>query len=206
MNVNHPKKLTLRQRQAQATREMIIAAAQELFWQRGYTSTTIEAIAEKAGVAVSTVYTIFGSKRKILRAIREAWHERSHIRAVALNIDHLTEPELRLDMIAEATRQQWETGAEVMAIYVAAAAASPEAAAELNEALAGRRQSLDAFTHSLKPYLKSGLSVNEAAAILRAFCLAEVFNELVKHSGWSVETYQSWLAKTLKRELLGINS
>ena len=79
---NRQNKSTLRQRQAQATANMIVAAAKDLFLEQGYTSTTIEAIAERADVAVSTVYAVFGSKRGILRAIRSAWHERSHIRDV----------------------------------------------------------------------------------------------------------------------------
>ncbi|HSB65838.1 MAG TPA: helix-turn-helix domain-containing protein, partial [Anaerolineales bacterium] len=80
--VNYQKKPTLRQRQAQATRSMIVTAAQALFLEQGYICTTIDIIAERAGVATSTVYAIFGSKRGILRAIRDSWHERSHIREV----------------------------------------------------------------------------------------------------------------------------
>jgi AcrR family transcriptional regulator len=74
-NVNQKTKNTHRQRQAQATRSMIVAAAQALFLEQGYICTTIEVIAEAAGVATSTVYAIFGSKRGILRAIRDSWHE-----------------------------------------------------------------------------------------------------------------------------------
>ncbi|NJN54833.1 MAG: helix-turn-helix transcriptional regulator [Anaerolineae bacterium] len=95
---------------------MIVATAQEMFLERGYTSTTIEAIAVQAGVAVSTVYAVFGSKRGILRTIRESWHERSHIREVVLNSSEITDPKDRLDLIAQASRQQWETGAKVIAI------------------------------------------------------------------------------------------
>jgi hypothetical protein len=37
---------------------------------------------------------------------------------------------------------------------------------------------------------------------LQALCMPEVFDELVRHSGWSVDEYQSWLVEILKRELL----
>ena len=55
-----------RKEQARRTRLQITEAARQLFLERGYSGATIEAIAEKAGVAKETVYAIFGSKRSIL--------------------------------------------------------------------------------------------------------------------------------------------
>ena len=195
-------KSTLRQRQAQATAGMIVAAAKALFLEQGYTGATVEAIAERAEVAVSTVYAVFRSKRGILRAIRSAWHERSHIREVTYGDPGEASPEERLEQLAQATRRQWETGAEVIAIYNGAAAADPEAAAELSEALQGRRKSMQTFASSLEPHLRAGLDVARAAAILQGLCLPDVFNELVRQSDWSLDAYQTWLSNILKRELL----
>jgi AcrR family transcriptional regulator len=201
-NVNNQKKVTHRQRQAQATRSMIVAAAQVLFLDQGYICTTIEAIAEKAGVATSTVYAIFGSKRGILRAIRDRWHEHSYIREVLINADQSAGPDERLDQLAQATRKQWEIGAEVTAIYTGAAAADRKAAAELAQVLVSRREGLQGFAKSLEAHLRPGLDVSHAAAILQAVRLPEVFDELVHHSGWSMDEYQVWLAQTLKKEIL----
>jgi len=201
-NVNHQKKPTYRQKQAQATRSMIVSAAQVLFLEQGYICTTIETIAERAGVATSTVYAIFGSKRGILRAIRDSWHERSHIREVLTSTNQFTNPKERLGQLAEATRKQWETGAEVNAIYTGAAAADPRAAAELTQGMVGRREGLQSFVHNLEPHLRPGLAVSHAASILQALCLPEVFDELVRRSGWSVEEYQAWLSQTLENAIL----
>jgi AcrR family transcriptional regulator len=196
------KSPTLRQRQAQATRDLIVGAARDLFLKHGYTNTTIESIAEQAGVAGSTVYAIFGSKRGILRAIREAWHQQSHIREFLFSDQSDAEPGDRIERLAAATRIQWQTGAEVIAIYRGAAAADREAAAELAEALNGRQRGLDAFTHRMEAHLQPGLDLQHAAAILRTLCQPEVYEELVKRSGWTPEDYQKWLATALKRELL----
>jgi AcrR family transcriptional regulator len=201
-NVNNQAKLTHRQKQAQATRNMIVLAAQALFLEQGYICTTIETIAERAGVATSTIYAIFGSKRGILRAIRDSWHERTHIREVLAADQQSANPAERLEQLAAATRRQWEMGAEVTAIYTGAAAADPRAAAELTQALTGRRQGLQHFANSLEPHLRPGVDAPHAAAILQALCMPEVFDELVRHSGWSVDEYQSWLVEILKRELL----
>jgi AcrR family transcriptional regulator len=203
-NVNSQNKSTHRQRQALATRNMIVAAAQALFLEQGYICTTIEVIAERAGVATSTVYSVFGSKRGILRAIRDAWHERTHIREVLKTSQASDKPDERIDQLAEATRKQWEMGAEVTAIYTGAAAADPHAAAELREALIGRREGMQNFARSLEPHLRKGLDAVHAASILQALCLPEVFDELVRQFGWSIEEYQVWLAATLKQQLLEI--
>jgi AcrR family transcriptional regulator len=182
---------------------MIVTAAKELFLERGYSHATIEAIAERAGVAVSTVYAIFGSKRGILRAIRAAWHERSHIRQVTYGDPGNASAQERLEKLAEATCKQWEYGADVTSIYNGAAAADAEAAAELKEALEGRRKGMEKFAASLAGSLRPGLDSARAAAILQALCLAEVYNVLVRNSGWQPQEYQAWLLQALNRELLG---
>ena len=47
---------TRRQAQAARTRQDILAAAHDLFLERGYAGTTLAAIAKAAGVVVETVY------------------------------------------------------------------------------------------------------------------------------------------------------
>jgi AcrR family transcriptional regulator len=200
--VNNQITSTHRQRQAQATRDMIVTAAQALFLEQGYICTTIEVIAERAGVATSTVYAIFGSKRGILRAIRDTWHERTHMREAINSSQQSASPSERLELLAEATRQQWELGAEVTAIYTGAAAADPRAAAELTQALVGRREGLQSFAESLEPHFRAGLDIAHAAAILQSLCMPEVFDALVRRSGWSADEYQAWLANILKHEML----
>lgn len=203
-NVKRQNQPTLRQRQAEVTRNLIVEAAQSLFLERGYTGTTIKAVAEQAGVAVSTVYAVFGSKRGILRAIRNAWHERTQIRQVAYGDPQDTHPLQRLEQLVQATRNQWQSGVDVIAIYTGAAAADPKAAAELNEALEGRRKGLTNFANKLEPHLHPGLDTAHAAAILHALCLPEIYDDLVNHSGWSDDEYQDWLLRTLAHELLGL--
>src|SRR5215210_6488397 len=171
--------MTHRQRQALETRRLIVDTARELFLERGYAATTIDAIAGKAGVAVSTVYAIFKNKRAILREIRMAWHEQTRAREINEEVAVQPDPERRLEMVAHANRRQWEFGAALVAIYQGAAAADREASAELEEALRGRRASLDLVVDGMKDALRPGLDVSQAAAILRAICQAEVYRELV---------------------------
>jgi AcrR family transcriptional regulator len=56
----------LRERNKQRTREEIARAAHELFVHRGYSETTLPAIAEAAGVSTRTIFAYFPSKEDIL--------------------------------------------------------------------------------------------------------------------------------------------
>ena len=194
--------LTHRQRQALWTRRLIVDAAQKLFLERGYAATTMDAIAKEAGVAVSTVYTIYKNKRAVLRAIREAWHEQTHAREIYEEASQQLDPKQRLEMVAHASRRQWEAGGALVAIYQGAAAADRQAAAELREALRGRRAALDRIVEGMEAALRPDLDPARAAAILRALCRAELYRELVEESGWSPDEYEVWLFETLKEQLL----
>jgi AcrR family transcriptional regulator len=196
------EKLTHRQRQALETRRLIAEAAGKLFLERGYAATTMDAIAGEAGVAVSTVYAAFKNKRAILKEIRLAWHDRTRAREINDRASREPDPERRLEMVADANRRQWELGAGLIAIYQGAAAADREAAAELTEALRGRRAALDRVVEGMEEALRPDLDVARAAAILRALCRAEVYQELVEESGWSPDEYELWLGGALKRQLL----
>jgi len=57
----------LRGAHAQSTREAVIAAAGRLFAERGYAATSIEDIAEAAGVSRATVFTSVGGKPILLK-------------------------------------------------------------------------------------------------------------------------------------------
>jgi len=195
-------KLTHRQRQALATQALIVDVGRDLFLKQGYGATTIEAIAEQAGVAVSTVYAIFKNKRGILRAIREGWHQESGQRDIYQAALDEPDPGHRLELAAHATRRQWETSAEMMTIYQGAAAADLEAAAELAQARSGRRAGLGRFIASLTPMLRSELTGARAAAIFHALTLPELYQEMVSQWGWSPDEYEAWLAETLKQQLL----
>jgi AcrR family transcriptional regulator len=62
---------SLRARQAADTRAQVLAAAADLFERSGWVGTTVAAIAKRAGVAVETVYSGFGSKKELLRRVVE---------------------------------------------------------------------------------------------------------------------------------------
>ena len=57
----------VRDDQARATRRRIVDAGRELFLERGYGPTTIDAIAERAEVGRKTIFTSVGGKAAVLK-------------------------------------------------------------------------------------------------------------------------------------------
>lgn len=58
------------------------------------------------------------------------------------------------------------------------------------------------MVEGMEKSLRPDLDATRAAAILRALCRPEVYREMVEESGWSPDEYESWLAETLKIQLL----
>jgi len=199
-NVN--KQLTHRQRQALETQRIIIEAARDLFLEQGYGATTNEAISAKAGVSISTLYTIYKNKRGILHAIREHWHLQSGQRDIYNQAIDEPEPSRKLELAAHATRRQWETGLSMITIYKGAAATDLEAASELQDALDGRRNGMRQFIETISPILRNDIHIDQATAIYLALTHSELYHELVEVAGWSPDDYELWLAKTLQQQLL----
>jgi AcrR family transcriptional regulator len=63
---------TLRDRQAEATRQLLVAVARGLFAEHGYAETSIEEIIQRAGVARGALYHHFSGKDALFRAVYEA--------------------------------------------------------------------------------------------------------------------------------------
>jgi AcrR family transcriptional regulator len=124
---------TLRERQAEATRELLVSVARELFTERGYAATSVEDIIQAAGVARGALYHHFAGKDALFRAVYEVVQAdiASRVVAAALAVpepwagvraglsaflDACLEPEFRrivvLDSVSVLQQQAWEGGIE----------------------------------------------------------------------------------------------
>jgi AcrR family transcriptional regulator len=199
----HPVKSrsTYRQAQAAATRERIAEAARRLFGVAGYGSTSIEAIAAEAGVAVRTVYSAFGTKREILSLICEQWLERAQARERAGEVLAEPDPARRLRGAASWLCGLYSAGFDVVIIFEAATDESAETRELLRSKLAGRNQAMDAIIASLDGHLRA--PVHEVQAVYRALAAPGVYRELVEESGWTPDDYERWVGDTLERYAAG---
>jgi AcrR family transcriptional regulator len=195
--------VTHRQRQAQETRSRVVAAARRLFVARGYAGTTIQAIAEEAGVAVPTVYGAFGSKRGILEGARVAMLAESDIPRLMREAIKEPDPGRKLDLAARWVRQQMERSSDVIRAFREGSRFDPAVAADHRRILDNRGRNLLRFIKSLESWLVRGMSAQTATDLLWTFSNEELYRELVVERGWSPDRFEHWLAQTLRDQLLG---
>lgn len=193
-----------REAQAQETRRSILDAAHALFIANGYSATTIQAIAEGAGVAVQTVYAAFGSKRELLRQLIErtitgdddptSITERAGAREVASEPD----PDRRAMLDARLSRTIVQRVAPIVRVANEAAASDPELAATMQAVKAARQEEMLASARILAG--PDGLRVDdgEAAATLYVLYSPQVADMLMSDHDWPPERYEKWLARMIR--------
>jgi AcrR family transcriptional regulator len=191
-----------RQLQALETKRRIARAARKVFADVGYAAGSIEQVAGEAGVAVRTVYAAFGGKKAILAAICDEWLAESGTEDAAGRLMGEADPRRRLGLIAQLNRRQWEAGQDVLPMLEAAAASDVEVARMLDGWKAERAGHLAGAIGPLAAALRTGMTVRDAAANLRALSTPEVYAELVRGEGWSPDRYEEWLGDLLALVLL----
>jgi AcrR family transcriptional regulator len=196
------ERLTLRDERAAVTRRRIADAARTLFGSRGYGATTLQAVADEAGVAVQTVYAVYGSKAGILHELRDTVLRQPAAEALFEDAMRETEAERKLELFACSIRQRWEFGHDVVAIHRDAGASDPAVRAEEALVLGMRRRGIARLANSLEAELASGIDPAHATAILDALTLPDVYAELTEIAGWSADEFETWLAECLKDQLL----
>jgi AcrR family transcriptional regulator len=191
---------SLRAEQAAVTTRRILDAARRRFGDAGFAATTLREIASEAGVAVQTVYAVFGSKANILRALRESVvtdEAASEAYAATLAATDLDEA---LGSFARSIRLRWEAGHDIVRIHASAASADPAIRAEVTAADAMRSDGIARLAQRLGE-LEGGLDPRRVEALLDALTMTAVYERLVAHHGWPADDYESWLADALRRDI-----
>ncbi|HEY1293473.1 MAG TPA: TetR family transcriptional regulator [Chloroflexota bacterium] len=199
-----------RQQQAQATRSAIVEAARGLFLTRGYSGTTIDAIAAAANVAPITVYAAFHGKRGILDRLiatslvgddadvplleregpQAVLHDTNQARQVAGFAADIAAIMDRISPIFEVMRN--------------AAPSEPEVAQLLEALLRERLQGMRVFVEALMRNgpLLAGVSIEAATETTWALSSPDLHRLVTTRLGWSAAQYAEWLAGMLSRALL----
>ena len=198
-----------RRQQAEVTRGAILRAAQTLFVANGYTATTIQAVADEAGVAVQTVYAVFKNKRQLLDQLIEAAivggadadagvTHTAEVDAIGAEPD----PRRRAEMDAAMTRAIAERVAPIVRVAQEAAASDPEFAAVFEAMKARRREEMSDMVRVLGAQSPLRMSGQQAAATLYVLYSPMVADMLMIDLGWSAAKYEKWLADMLYFSLL----
>lgn len=204
-----PPKAGVRAAKAAQTRARMLAAARELFTERGYTATSMQAIAARGGVAVQTLYFTFETKRAILKELLDAEVAGDGAQIATLDRPWVAEalaappPEL-LHRLADATADIHARVAPLLEVVRSAAATDPEIAELWRTNITQRHTVLAVFTGALaaKNALRAGLNALRAADMALAVLAPETYHLLTRHQGWSDRAWAEWAAGTLVDTLL----
>jgi AcrR family transcriptional regulator len=189
---------------AEATRQAIIAAARELFAQRGYVGTKVDDIAERARVAVATVYAVTGGKQGLLHTLVDQWTEAPEVGEAYRAIDAAEDAAALVSTVASLTRRMRRDWGDVMKIVLATAPIDEAAAENLRLGTDRYRAGLRAAAVRLADLdaLKPGMTVDEATDLLWFFFGYASFFTLTEDNGWSPERSEQWLGELATRSLL----
>ena len=199
-----------RREQAGQTRAAILAAAGRLFVDPGYAATTLAAVAAEAGVAVQTLYAVFGSKRRLLSDLvdvtiagDDAPVELSR-RAFVAEVEAQPDGPAKLHAYAVHLSEVNARQADVLLALANAASADPDAAAIWQKNVADRRRGMGMFAAHLEHAgcLRSDVDVDTAADVLWLAMDVRNYDWLVRQRGWSVEAYRRWYFDTVAGALL----
>ncbi len=182
-------------------------AARALFVERGYVSTTISAIAERADVSAETIYSTFGTKRAVLSELVDVAISGDGAAPIVEQewVEQLRqEPDAfrRIAILAAAGTAILERRSEVDEIVRGAASADPEIAALRARGSAqryrGQRQLLGIVADGSD--LRD--DIDTAADVLYAIGSPETYRLLVVDRGWSTERFERWYGDTITRLIL----
>jgi AcrR family transcriptional regulator len=193
---------------ARATERAIIEASRRLFLERGYVGTTMEAIADEAGVVIQTIYNSVGNKQAVLSrvldytaagpraptAVPDTMRASTAAAPDAISLAHLlaewfAEVQPRLAPLMRTIQEGAAVAPEVDAMEKARATQRFLNYHEAARAFATRADS--------KP-----MKTPEAAALIWTLGHPSVYRFLVLDQGWSVPRYRRWIESILRAALV----
>ncbi|BCJ75355.1 TetR family transcriptional regulator [Catellatospora sp. IY07-71] len=204
-DVNRVNKRT---QKAAETRRSILDAARDLFVEHGYGATNMQEVAARAGVAVQTVYFVFGNKRALLKELVDvtiagddepvATVNRPWFRAA------LAEPTAAAQLKAHVrgTREILERVAAITEMVATAAATDAEVAHLWPHGDGPRFEVHAAAAAALvaKPDARATAS-GAAADLLYALLSTQLYLLFTRDRGWSPERWEQWTWQTLRAQL-----
>lgn len=206
-----PYESPLRAAQTAATRQLVLDAATQLFVEHGYAGTSIDAIADTAGVGRSTVFAAAGGKPWLLKTaydcavVGDDQPVPLRERPPARRLFEMTDP---ARIVGAYARIIADAGQRVSAIYQVIASAvfcDPEVhqlwVTIGEERFTGAGQIVDLIAE--RRGLRKGLSIATARDIVWVYNDPGLHHTLVTTRGWSLKRYRDWIADNLHHHLLG---
>jgi AcrR family transcriptional regulator len=189
---------------AQATRAAILAAARDLFTEKGYFGTRVEDIARTARVAPATVYAVGGGKNGLICKLIEDGTTAEQQAQFDAGVAAIDDPREVIRNVVEGTGAAFATWSPLMRQVTAAAALEPAVRDSMEMAHAGLRKGLARTAERLAELgaLPEPLSVEEATDVLWFHLSNAAYFTLTDDLHWPLPRAIEWLTRTLTTTLL----
>ncbi len=199
-----PTRVDRRQRMAQQTRRDILTVARRLFAERGYAATSINDIAEEAGVATQTIYARLGSKRGMLLALIDLIDEEARVEQLAAEVMSAGTPTAALRAGVRLTRSFQERCGDVIEALFTAAGAEPELADAVAEGQRRHREGARLTIERVRKLggLRADVAPDRASALFALSTNHEAWRELIRGHRLKWQAAEDWLTVALSRALL----
>jgi TetR/AcrR family transcriptional regulator, regulator of autoinduction and epiphytic fitness len=210
MTVKRSYASTHRQEQAARTRRAILDAAATLFVDPGYAATRLTTVAAQAGVAVQTVYKVFGSKKALLSALVDTTVAGDDEpvplarRQFVADIAALPDARAKLARYARHLVETHARQAQVALALAAAASADADAAAVWRKNVDERRAGMALFAAELAATgrLRPDHTVDTVADVLWLAMDVRNYDWLVRERGWSPDRFARWYVDSVAAAVL----
>jgi AcrR family transcriptional regulator len=187
-----------------------VGAARELFVELGWSRTTIDAVAVRAGVSRKTVFTSVGGKAALLKLaldwalVGDDEPVPMSERQVILEMEKLTDPRELIPRWAQFVAELEERAAPLADVLVVAADADAEAAKVHAVSERNRLGGAEFIVARLTAIsgLRSGLATDRAVAAALVLMDPVVHRTLVREHGWTRAEYAGWIERAAVAELL----
>ncbi len=196
-----------RERQKQERERRIIAAARRLFDRKGYVDTSMEEVADRAGLAVGTLYNYFSSKDQLLFAISRSDTEPLLKLGERILADPPDDPALAIAALAEVMVQSVTAGERRLwrELFVAAIAAPDTLGARLFALDMRLIAQLTAMLDLLKARgsIDAGLDSSRAAGLFYGICLTWAI-AFATREDLTIKTMRAEIAESVRITVRGL--
>jgi AcrR family transcriptional regulator len=201
------KRPSRREVAAADTRREILRAARRLFTEHGFASTSVQQIAEQAGVAVQTIYSSVGSKSALLLALNDLIDEEADVAGLAAELLQETGPPQLIAKGVHLTRQLNERCGDLIQLLLSAEPAEPEAAAVVADGMRRHEHGADQLAQRLAALgaLQASTTPERASAVFSMMTSPASWRQLTRRAGWTFDEAEAWLAPSLTQLLLKQN-
>jgi AcrR family transcriptional regulator len=184
----------------------MLDAAYALFCDQGFAATTMVAIAERAGVAVQTLYFTFHTKDELLQAVQDLTVLGDEALPPPLQPWYLAavaepDPERALKLIVGGIAGICARVAPMIPVFHAVAAEPAGRVWARAEQLRAKGMSDLAEELRGKRAFRRGVTLDRATDLLMVLLGPETYRSFVIDRGWSPAQWETWTVGALLRDL-----